>query len=158
MRPLSLCIFFMLTIPLGGCATVDGTNCYHLRGRLMNAQDGTPVAGAKIVGSAFTDYDPPREHWRHDFSITNANGEFDTPVHVLWGGLYPLFLIPEYRTPGALKEVAVYIGQDDKWQKKVVPLSKAQQLRTDKSDRWVDLGQILYDPNGPSITTRPAGQ
>lgn len=146
----SLCI-------LGGCANVEGVDMYHLRGRLVNAQDGKPMAGARVVGAIFLGYDPPAECWKREFSITDGQGDFDAPVGKLVGGPYPLFLIPVSRTPETLGQVAVYIGVEGHWQKRIVAVGKPQQSKMTATDRWVELGELRYDPNAPTVTTRPAG-
>jgi hypothetical protein len=141
----------------GGCALVDGTNTYHLKGRLVSVHDRQPVAGARIVGAVFLDYDSPEEVWKSEASITDSSGVFDAPARQLWGGMYPIFLIPDSRTPPPLDNVAIYIGVNGKWQKHIVPVPKSQQYKVTDTDRWIELGELPYDPGAATVTTHPAG-
>jgi hypothetical protein len=140
------------------CAYCDQLDIYHLSGRLVSSLDGKPVAGASVVGSVHLDHAPPDAYWKEFSSDTDANGEFHVRTGVLSGGLQPVPLIRWYASPPRqLNAVAVYIGKDSKWRKIVIPLAESQQLHKTETERWIEVGQLRLDPNGPTVTTHPTG-
>ena len=149
-----------------GCAPsyalVDWTGTYHLNGRLIHAHDGSPVVGASVVvykNYEDRDVDPPPWIWEERMVVTDDSGCFSAPIYVLMGGTYLICMIPKGSDecpPGPCESFAVYIGVDGQWQKRIIPVSPSQQSVVKGDDRWVELGDIPYDPNGPTVTTQPA--
>ena len=147
---------FLGVLPLlSGCICVCGTDTYYLHGRLQNAQDGKPVVGVNVVGSYFADHPPMEESWNKSVSITDADGSFNTQAFHLWLGhcIIPI----DVCFPDPLEEATLFVGKDDKWQRITIKLRPSQQSRVAAdAKRWVELGDVRYDPNGTIVTTRPA--
>jgi hypothetical protein len=143
---------------LGGCTDTCGTNTYHLRGHLINAQDGKPIVGAPVVGALNSNFDPAAHHWtqkdlRKEDSITDEQGGFDALVLKSVGRMDPFWFIPGLPPPGPLDKVVLYVDLDGKWQERIITLRRSQQSKRTDNERWIELGELRFYPSGPCVTT-----
>lgn len=147
---------------LGGCTFTNGTVTYHLCGRLIDAQDGKPVVGAPVVGNTFyPNYHPSADYLtqkvlKRETSITDEQGKFDAIVLSTVGRMDPFSFIPGLPPPGPLDKAVLYVDLDGKWQERIITLRRSQQSKRTDKERWIELGELRFDPNGPFPTTHPA--
>ena len=144
-------VFCVILLPLlSGCEAFAYTCQYH--GILQNA-DGSPAKNVKVAVLAYEPFvyysdGHPIDIRDDKHTTSDAKGEFRgstfAGTYVSWVGL------PD-PPPPVLNSVCLWYFQSGEWSAISMPLTKAQQSKTDHSKRYLELGAVRL----PIMTTPP---